>query len=153
MHSEVDHEIFMAMAYDEALKALSIDEVPIGCVIVQGGNVIGRGFNKRNTEGNALAHAEIIAIHQACTHIGDWRLEGCTIYVTVEPCPMCAGAILQSRLERLVFGAPNKKAGCAGSIIDLMKYPGFNHSVESISGILQTQSAALLKTYFHQMRL
>ena len=147
-----DHEFFMREAYAEALRALEINDVPIGCVIVLRGEIIARGYNRRNAEKNTLRHAELIAIDRACRVTGDWRLEGCAIYVTVEPCPMCAGAILQARMSLLAFGAENPKAGCAGSICNLPNIPGFNHRVEIEGGVLRDECAALIKEYFRRFR-
>ena len=135
-----------------AQRAFVAREVPIGCVIVHEGKIIGQGYNLRNTRGNALYHAEILAINRACGHIGDWRLENCIIYVTIEPCPMCAGAILQARLPRLVFGAANGKAGAAGSIVNLLDNPAFNHRAEIVGGVLQSECAGLMTEFFKQQR-
>jgi len=146
------YDFFMELAYKQAVLALLADEVPIGCVIVKDGQIIGSGYNRRNSEKNALAHAEIIAINQACTAIGDWRLEDCTLFVTIEPCPMCAGAILQARVSNVVFGARNKKAGCAGSIVNLLDHPGFNHTANIIEGVSETKCASLMQTYFKTLR-
>ncbi|MCL2616989.1 MAG: tRNA adenosine(34) deaminase TadA [Defluviitaleaceae bacterium] len=146
------NEYFMKLALRQAVLALLQDDVPIGCVIARGNQIIGSGYNSRNASKNALAHAEIIAINQACETIGDWRLEGCTLFVTVEPCPMCAGAILQARVSKVVFGAKNKKAGCAGSIINLLNHPGFNHVVDVTEGISEEKCADLMQTYFKQLR-
>ena len=121
---------FMQESLKQAKKAYSIGDVPIGCVIEYQGKIIARGYNRRNADKNTLAHAEIIAINKACKKIGDWRLEQCTMYVTLEPCPMCSGAILQARIPKLVIGCLNPKAGCAGSILDLMHIEKFNHQVE-----------------------
>ena len=116
----MDDEYFMGEALKEAKKAFEIDEVPIGAVIVHNNEIIARGFNRRNTDKNPLMHAEIIAINKAAAVIGDWRIEDCTIYVTVEPCPMCSGAIVQARIPNVVYGAPNPKAGCGGSVINIL---------------------------------
>ena len=121
-----DHSFFMRKAIHQAQRAAALGEVPIGCVIVHDGKVIGRGFNRRLTSHSTLAHAEIIAIRQACRKLGDWRLEGCTMYVTLEPCQMCSGALVQARIDRVIVGAPNPKAGCAGSILNLLQVPQFN---------------------------
>ena len=121
------NEHFMKKAIHQAKRAAELGEVPIGCVIVCDGRVIGRGFNRRLSSHSTLAHAEIIAIRQACKKLGDWRLEGCTMYVTLEPCQMCAGALVQSRIDRVIVGAPNPKAGCAGSILNLLQMKEFNH--------------------------
>ena len=123
-------EKYMREAIKQARKAAKIDEVPIGCVIVYDDKIIARGYNRRNTDKSTLAHAEIIAIRKAAKVIGDWRLEDCTMYITLEPCPMCAGAIVQARIPRVVVGAMNPKAGCAGSVINLLQMDGFNNKAE-----------------------
>ena len=147
-----EHEEYMRKALSEAMMAYSIDEVPVGCVIVYDGNIIGRGFNRRMTDKNALRHAELIAIEQACGFIGDWRLEGCDIYVTVEPCPMCAGAIIQARIPNLIYGAQNPKAGSAGSILNILQNPQFNHQTEIITGVLEMECSELMRKYFREFR-
>ena len=116
-------ERFMRAALAQAKKAAALEETPIGCVIVKDGRIIARGYNRRNTEGSTLAHAELTAIRKACKKTGDWRLEGCTMYVTLEPCQMCAGALVQSRIDEVVIGAYNPKAGCAGSVLNLLQVP------------------------------
>ena len=148
----MDYNFFMKEAYKEAIKAYNINEVPIGCVIVYNNNIIARGYNKRNSEKNSLKHAEIIAIDKACNVLGDWRLEGCTLFVTVEPCPMCAGAILQSRIDTVVFGTKNNKAGCCGSILSLLDNKNFNHTVKIIDGILLEDCSMLMKKFFKKLR-
>ena len=148
----MDYNFFMKEAYKEAIKAYNINEVPIGCVIVYNNNIIERGYNKRNSEKNSLKHAEIIAIDKACNVLGDWRLEGCTLFVTVEPCPMCAGAILQSRIDTVVFGTKNNKAGCCGSILNLLDNKNFNHTVKIIDGILLEDCSILMKKFFKKLR-
>lgn len=148
----MDYNFFMKEAYKEAIKAYNINEVPIGCVIVYNNNIIARGYNKRNSEKNSLKHAEIIAIDKACNVLGDWRLEGCTLFVTVEPCPMCAGAILQSRIDTVVFGTKNNKAGCCGSILNLLDNKNFNHTVKIIDGILLEDCSMLMKKFFKKLR-
>ena len=145
-------EIFMKEALVLAAKAAEKNEVPVGCVVVHEGRVIGAGYNLRNTKGNTLYHAEILAIDRACRYLGDWRLEGCTIYVTLEPCPMCAGAILQARLLRLVFGAKNPKAGAVGSVVNLLEEHGFNHIVQIAQGVLEEDCTALIKDFFKRFR-
>ena len=125
-------EKYMKAAIRQAKKAYALDEVPIGCVIVQNDKIIARGYNRRNTEGNTLAHAELTAIRKASKKTGDWRLEDCTMYVTLEPCQMCAGAIVQARIPRVVIGSMNPKAGCAGSILNILQIPTFNHHVRSL---------------------
>ena len=147
------HEEYMSAAYKLAEKAYALGDVPIGCVISDGsGRIIGEGYNTRNHNRNALCHAELIAIGMACRNTGDWRLEGCTIYVTIEPCPMCAGAIVQSRIKTAVFGARNRKAGCAGSILDILREPRFNHQTEIIEGVMREECAALMSEFFKRHR-
>lgn len=144
---------YMKDAYRQAKKAYALGEVPIGCVIVHDGKVIGRGYNRRNTDKNTLAHAEITAIKRASKIIGDWRLEDCTMYVTLEPCQMCAGAIVQARIPRVVMACMNPKAGCAGSILNVLDMPEFNHQVEAVRGVMEEECAALLKTFFKELRI
>lgn len=148
----MDYNFFMEEAYKEAIKAYEIDEVPIGCIIVYNEKIIARGYNKRNTEKSALKHAEMIAIEQACNYINDWRLEGCSLFVTVEPCPMCSGAILQARIDKLVYGTKNNKAGCCGSILNILDDDRFNHKVEIINGILESKCSELMKKFFKSLR-
>ncbi len=143
---------YMAEALKQAKKAASIGEVPIGCVIVYQNKIIARGYNRRNVEASTLAHAEISAIKKAGKKLGDWRLEECTMYVTLEPCPMCAGAIVQARIPRVVIGTLNPKAGCAGSIIDLFQIKEFNHQVEKDTGILEEECSNLMKDFFKELR-
>lgn len=145
-------EKYMRMAIREAKKAYALDEVPIGCVIVQDNKVIARGYNRRNTDKNTLAHAEIAAIRKASKKTGDWRLEDCTMYVTLEPCQMCAGAIVQSRLGKVVIGSMNPKAGCAGSVINLLQMKEFNHQVEQVMGVLEEECSTMLSTFFQELR-
>lgn len=145
-------EKFMRQALTQARKAYKLEEAPIGCVIVYEGKVIARGYNRRNTEKSTIAHAEITAIKKASKIVGDWRLEGCTMYVTLEPCQMCAGAIVQSRLERVVIGAMNKKAGCAGSVINLLGMKEFNHQVEITKGVLEDECSSLMSEFFKELR-
>lgn len=145
-------EKYMKMAIKLAQKAYDLGEVPIGCVIVHDGKVIGRGYNRRNTDKNTLAHAEITAINKASKKIGDWRLEECTLYVTLEPCQMCAGAIVQSRIPKVVFGCTNPKAGCAGSIINILNHPAFNHQVDTKVGVLEEECSKMLKEFFASLR-
>ena len=146
-------EKYMRQAILQAKKAYDLDETPIGCVIVHEGKVIGRGYNRRNTDKNPLAHAEITAIRKASRKIGDWRLEECTLYVTLEPCQMCAGAIIQSRIERVVLGCMNPKAGCAGSVLNLLDMKEFNHQVQLEIGVLGEECSALMKTFFKELRM
>ena len=147
-----DDYYYMKKALRQAERAAALGEVPIGCVILYEGRIIGRGFNRRKTQHTTLAHAEITAIRQACRVIGDWRLEGCTMYVTLEPCQMCAGAIVQSRMDRVVIGTDNPKAGCAGSILNLLQMKEFNHQVEITRGIMQEECSSILQEFFRQMR-
>ena len=151
MVEEMD-TIYMKEALVEAQKAFELDETPIGAVMVLGGEIIGRGHNRRNTDKNPLAHAEIFTINEAANRVGDWRLEDCTLYVTLEPCPMCAGAIVQSRIPRLVFGAKSPKAGFAGSVINVLQLDTLNHKVDIREGILEDECSLILKEYFRNMR-
>ena len=146
-------EKYMREAIRQAKKAAAINEVPIGCVIVYEEKIIARGYNRRIIDKNVLAPAEISAIRKACKKMGDWRLEGCTMYVTLEPCPMCAGAIVQARIPKVVMGCMNPKAGCAGSVLDMLHQPGFNHQVETETGILGEECSGLLKSFFKALRL
>lgn len=148
-----EDEKYMKAAYKEALKAYALGEVPIGCVIVREGRIIGRGYNRRNTDKNTLSHAEITAINKATKRVGDWRLEGCTLYVTLEPCQMCSGAIVQSRMDRAVIGAMNPKAGCAGSILNILNMPEFNHQVEITYDVLAGECTELLQRFFKELRV
>lgn len=142
----------MKAALAQARKAYALDEVPIGCVIVYEGKIIARGYNRRNTDKNTTSHAEINAIRKASKRLGDWRLEGCTIYITLEPCQMCAGAIVQARIPRAVIGSMNAKAGCGGSILNLLEMPQFNHQVEVTRGILQEECSSMLSEFFRELR-
>ena len=146
-------EKYMRQAIRQAKKAYELDETPIGCVIVREGKVIGRGYNRRNTDKNPLAHAEITAIRKASRKLGDWRLEECTLYVTLEPCQMCAGAIVQSRVARVVVGCMNPKAGCAGSILNLLDMKEFNHRVQLETGVMEEECSALMKEFFKELRM
>ncbi|HOB20976.1 MAG TPA: tRNA adenosine(34) deaminase TadA [Candidatus Atribacteria bacterium] len=143
---------FMEEALREARKAYELDEVPIGAVIVKDGAVIGRGHNLRETGKDPTLHAEMVAIREAASALGGWRLSGCDLYVTIEPCPMCAGAILQSRIRRVVFGARDPKAGCAGSLYDLLTDERFNHRAEVTEGVLAEECSRIMKDYFKQKR-
>jgi len=145
-------EKFMKQAIRQAKKAYAIGEVPIGCVIVHDGKVIGRGYNRRTIDRNTLAHAEIQAIRKACKKMNDWRLEECTMYVTLEPCQMCSGAIVQSRMTRVVIGCMNPKAGCAGSILNLLQMEEFNHQVEMETGVLEEECSQMMKSFFKELR-
>lgn len=146
-------ETYMKEAIRQAKKAYVKEETPIGCVIVRDGRIIARGYNKRNEKKNTLAHAEMIAIHKASRIVGDWRLEDCTMYVTLEPCPMCAGAIVQARVSRVVIGSMNPKAGCAGSVTNLLRMEGFNHQVEIRTGVLSDECSQLMSGFFRELRL
>lgn len=142
----------MKLAIAEAKKAEAIGEVPIGAVIVLDGKVIGSGYNVRETTQKAGTHAELLAIEQANEHVGSWRLEDCTLYVTLEPCPMCAGAIVQSRIPRVVYGAQDPKAGCVGTLMNLLQEERFNHQAEVTSGVLEEECGALLTNFFSNLR-
>lgn len=142
----------MKEAIRQAKKAGKLDEVPIGCVIVRDGKIIARGYNRRNTEKSTLAHAEIQAIRKASKVVGDWRLEDCTMYITLEPCQMCAGAIVQARIPKVVIGSRNPKAGCAGSVLDLLHVPAFNHQVELEESVLQEECSEMLTSFFRELR-
>ena len=148
-----NHEYYMKMALKEAKKAYKLGEVPIGCVIVYEDKIIGRGYNRRNTDKSTLAHAEITAIKKASKVIGDWRLEDCTLYVTLEPCQMCSGAIVQARIPTVVMGCMNPKAGCGGSILNILEMPQFNHQVHTIRGILEEECSQMLTTFFKELRI
>lgn len=147
-----EDEAYMKEAIRQAKKAWKLQEVPIGCVIVKDGKILARGYNRRNTDKNTLAHAELLAIRKASRAVGDWRLEECTMYITLEPCQMCAGAIVQARIPRVVIGSRNPKAGCAGSILNLLQVPAFNHQVEITEHILEEECSLLLKNFFKELR-
>ncbi|MDO5417446.1 MAG: tRNA adenosine(34) deaminase TadA [Lachnospiraceae bacterium] len=145
-------EKYMKEAIRQAGKAQSLGEVPIGCVIVYEGKIIGRGYNRRMIDHTTLAHAEMIAIKKACRKLGDWRLENCRIYITLEPCPMCAGAIVQARIPEVVIGCMNPKAGCAGSVLDLLHQEGFNHQCQVEIGVMGEECSQMMKTFFKELR-
>lgn len=147
-----ENQKFMRLALKEAEKAYAIHEVPIGCIIVKDGKVIAKGSNRRNKDRNVISHAEILAISDACKKIHDWRLEDCTMYVTLEPCPMCAGAIVQARMKKVVIGTENKKGGCAGSVLNILQTPGFPQQVEIEFGILRDECSTLLSKFFQDLR-
>jgi tRNA(adenine34) deaminase len=147
-----NHEKYMKEAIKQAKKAYRIEEVPIGCVIVYEDKVIARGYNRRNIDQNTISHAEMTAIKKASKKLGDWRLEGCTMYITLEPCQMCAGAIVQSRMDKVVIGSMNPKAGCAGSVMNLLEVKEFNHQVEIVKGVLQEECSSMLKMFFRELR-
>ena len=148
-----DEEKFMKEAIRQAKKAYALREVPIGCVIVYEGKIIARGYNRRNTDKNTTSHAEINAIRKASKKLGDWRLEGCTLYVTLEPCQMCAGAIVQARIDKVVIGSMNPRAGCAGSVLNLLEMDGFNHKVEVERGVLEEECSTMLSGFFKELRM
>ncbi len=145
-------ERYMKEAIKQAKKAYALEEVPIGCVIVYENKIIARGYNRRTIDKNTLAHAELVAIKKASKRLGDWRLDDCTMYVTLEPCQMCAGAIIQSRISKVVIGCMNPKAGCAGSVMDLLNVPAFNHQAEKVIGICEEECSQMLKQFFRELR-
>lgn len=145
-------ERFMREALKQAQKACELGEVPIGCVIVKDGKILARGYNRRNSDHSVLAHAEIAAIRKACRKTGDWRLEGCSLYVTLEPCQMCTGAILQARIGEVVMGCPNPRAGCAGSVLNLLETPAFHLQVQVHRGVLESECSDMLSRFFREMR-
>jgi tRNA(adenine34) deaminase len=148
----LNDEKYMRLAIDEALKAKDKLEVPIGAVIVQNDEVIASAYNLRETEQRSVAHAELLAIDEACKKLGTWRLEDATLYVTLEPCPMCAGAIVLSRVKRVVFGAYDPKGGCAGTLLNLLEFEKFNHQAEVVGGMLEEECGSLLTTFFRELR-
>ena len=148
----MEHEVYMREALLEAQKAFCADEVPVGAVVVLDGHIIGRGHNQRETLGDPTAHAEMIALRQAADKNGSWRLNGAVLYVTLEPCPMCAGAMLQSRIERVIYGADDPKGGAAGTVINLLQFPGFNHNVKIVGGVMADQCKEILQKYFSVKR-
>ena len=148
-----EDEKYMKEALKEAKKAYKLGEVPIGCVIVYEGKIIGRGYNRRNTDKTTLAHAEISAIKKASKIIKDWRLEGCTLYVTLEPCQMCSGAIIQARIDRVVMGSMNPKAGCGGSLLNILENESFNHQAEVTRGVLDEECSEILTRFFKELRV
>ena len=152
MKKYTEDEKYMKEAIRQAGKAAAIGDVPIGCVIVSDGKIIARGYNKRNKQHTVLAHAELLAITKACKKTGDWRLEECTMYVTLEPCQMCAGAIVQARIPRVVIGSMNPKAGCAGSILNLLEMEAFNHQVDVTRGVLEEECSRMLSDFFRELR-
>ena len=147
-----EQEKLMKEAIRQAKKAEALDEVPIGCVIVYEGKIIARGYNRRNTDKNTLSHAELNAVRKASRKLGDWRLEGCTMYVTLEPCQMCSGALVQSRIDEVVIGCMNAKAGCAGSVMNLLQVEGFNHQVKITQGVLEEECSTILSDFFKRLR-
>ena len=149
---KAEDEKYMKEAIKQAKKAAKIGDVPIGCVLVKDGEIIARGYNRRNADKTVLSHAEVTSIKRACKKEGDWRLEDCTLYVTLEPCPMCAGAIVQARIPRVVVGCMNPKAGCAGSILNLLQVEAFNHQAELTTGILEEECSQMMKSFFKELR-
>ena len=147
-----EDKVWMMEALAEARRAAELGEVPIGAIVVRGGEILGRGHNRREIDGDPLAHAEILAIRQAAWRMGGWRLSGATMYVTLEPCPMCAGALVNSRVQRLVYGAADPKAGYCGSLGNLVQDPRLNHRLEVTAGVLESESAALLRGFFASLR-
>lgn len=145
-------EKFMKEAIRQARKAEALGDVPIGCVIVRDGRIIARGYNRRNKDKTVLAHAELLAMRKACRKEGDWRLEECTMYITLEPCQMCAGAIVQARIPRVVIGSMNPKAGCGGSVLNLLEMKEFNHQAQVERGVLQEECSAMLSDFFRALR-
>ena len=146
------HRDFMLRAVELAQKAYDMGEVPVGAVVVKDNKIIGEGYNFRETQQSALGHAEIMAIDAACKTLGSWRLEDCTLYVTLEPCQMCSGAIVQSRMKKVVIGCMNPKAGCAGSILNLLQMEEFNHQVEIEVGVLGEECSEMMKQFFKELR-
>lgn len=144
---------FMKAALAQARKAFKLGEVPIGAVIVRDGEIIARGYNRRNTDHTTLAHAEITAIRRANRKVGDWRLEGCTLYCTLEPCQMCAGALVQSRIDRVVIGAPSFKSGCGGTLLNILQNNEFNHQIQVTQGVLKEECTAILQQFFKDLRV
>lgn len=149
---DMEHEKFMRTALEEAAIAFALGEVPVGAVVVCQGQIIGRGHNRRETDRDPTSHAEIAALREAAQAKGGWRLTGCTLYVTLEPCPMCAGALVQSRIDRVVYGADDPKAGSAGSLLNLLQFPGFNHSVKITGGVLADECSGILQYFFQERR-
>lgn len=146
-------EKYMSLALAQARRAYKLNEVPIGCIIVYKDEIIGRGYNRRVTDKNTLSHAELNAIRKASKRLGDWRLDDCEMYVTLEPCQMCSGAIVQSRIKKVYIGCMNPKAGCAGSIMNLLNVEQFNHQVQIEKGILEEKCSDIIKSYFRELRL
>lgn len=152
MDEKCNKNLYMKEAYRQAMKAYRLGEVPIGCVIVREGKIIARGYNRRNVDFNALSHAEMNAIRKASKKLGDWRLEDCEMYITLEPCQMCAGAIVQARIPKVYMACRNPKAGCAGSILNLFQIPAFNHQVEVEEGLMGEECSRMLKQFFKELR-
>jgi len=146
------YDKYMKEAIRQAMKAYALNEVPIGCVIVYQDTIIARGYNRRNTDHNTLSHAELNAIRKASKKLGDWRLEECTMYITLEPCQMCAGAIVQARVSNVVIGSMNAKAGCAGSVLNLLDMPEFNHQVNVTYKVMEEECSSMLSKFFKELR-
>ena len=147
----MDHEYFMAVALRLAREAVADGDVPVGCVIVKDGQIVGRGRNRREADSDATAHAEIEAIRDACARLGSWRLHGCTLYVTLEPCPMCAGAIINARIDTVRYGAREERSGCCGSVLDLFS-ERFDHRPRVYRGLLERECEAVLQEFFQKLR-
>ena len=145
-------ERYMAQALELARQAAEAEDIPVGCVVVKDGRVIGQGYNRRVSGADATAHAELEAIRAACAQVGSWRLDGCELYVTLEPCPMCAGAIVQARIPKVYIGSMNPKAGCAGSVLNLLQIAGFNHQVKIVQGVCQEECSVMLSDFFKELR-
>ena len=150
---EKEHNYYMKEALKQAKKAYAIGEVPIGCVIVYDGEIIGRGYNRRNTDKSVLCHAEISAMKKAGKIIKDWRLEDCTLYVTLEPCQMCAGAIVQARIPKVVIGSRSQKSGCGGTLLNILENPDFNHQCEVVRDVMEEECSSILKKFFLELRI
>ena len=148
----MDENFWMGEALAEARTAMALGEVPVGAVVVKDGRIVGRGHNRRETDRDPTAHAEMLAIREAARELGGWRLSGCTLYVTMEPCPMCAGAMVQARIDRLVYGVPDPKAGAAGTLVDLLRDDRFNHQVEVVGGVREEECRGLLQEFFARLR-
>lgn len=148
----INKQKYMKEAIRQAKKAYKLGEVPIGCVIVCHDEIVARGYNRRNTDKNTLSHAELNAIKKASKKLGDWRLDNCEMYVTLEPCQMCSGAMVQARIKKVYIGCMNPKAGCAGSVLNLLQMPGFNHQIQIEKGILEEECSDLMKSFFRQLR-
>lgn len=150
--SKQDHEYWMQLALAQAAEAIRLGEVPVGAVAVLDDTIIGQGYNRKESDQDPTAHAEILALKQAARHLNNWRLLGVTLYCTLEPCPMCAGAMIQARLSRLVYGAPDTRFGADGTVIDVLGQSAFNHRVEVVRGVLAEQAGDLLQQFFRQLR-
>nr|WP_205181543.1 tRNA adenosine(34) deaminase TadA [Priestia taiwanensis] len=150
---EMNDEQYMKVAIEQAREAEAIGEVPIGAVVVHNDEIISKAYNLRERDQRSIAHAELLAIDEACKKLGTWRLEEATLYVTLEPCPMCAGAIVLSRVKRVVYGATDPKGGCAGTLMNLLQEERFNHQAEVVSGVLEEECGAMLTNFFRTLRL